>query len=137
MSGKPDISDELAALRVIGGELHEILGRISRKLAGTAELSVSLTLDLSNNLLSHIKRCEPPIRTSRVKSRPPHRAGAAGHYVERPVVAVAEVSAKFVAYGVHADGLPDMSQMVTTMRRNVWDLPPADYQPRVDPKSRN
>jgi len=137
MTGKPDISAELTALRVIGASLHQTLGQMARKLAGTSEVSVSLTLDLSNSLLGHIERCEPPIRTSRVKSRPPHRSGAAGRYVERPVVAVAEVSAKVVAYGIHADGLPDMSQLVTTMRRNVWDLPPAEYQPRVDSKSRN
>ena len=137
MSGNPDISEEMAALRVIGANLHETLMRMARELAGTAELSVSLTIDLSDNLLGHIERCEPPIRTSRVKSRPPHRAGAAGYYVERPVVAVAEVSAKFVAYGLNADGLPDMHQAVPDMRRSVWDLPPANYQPRVDAKNRN
>ena len=130
MTGDTDISEEMAALRVLGADLHRTLARMAGKLAGTAELSVSLTIDLSNSLLGHIERCEPPIRISRVKSRPPDRAAAAGYYVERPVVAVAEVSAKFVAYGLNADGLPDM-------RRSVWDLPPADYQPRVDAKNRN
>jgi hypothetical protein len=88
MSSKTDISEELAALRVIGADLHEILARMAGKLAGTAELSVSLTVDLSNNLLGHIERCEPPIRTSRIKSRPPDRVAAAGYYAERPVIAV-------------------------------------------------
>jgi hypothetical protein len=37
----------------IGGNLHETLGRMARRLAGTAELSISLTLDLSNSLLGH------------------------------------------------------------------------------------
>jgi hypothetical protein len=137
MSANPDISEELAALRVIGANLHETLMRMAEKLSGSAEVSVGLTLDLSNSLLGHIERCDPPIRTSRVKSRPPHRAGGAGYYVERPVVAVAEVSAKFVAYGVNAEGSPDMRQMVPDMRRSVWDLPPANYQPRVDAKNRN
>jgi hypothetical protein len=102
-STNTDIGEELVALRVIGANLHEALARMAGKPAGMAELSVSLTVDLSNSLLGHIERCEPPIRTSRVKSRSPGRAGGAGYYVDRPVVAVAEVSAKFVAYGLNAD----------------------------------
>jgi hypothetical protein len=42
-----------------------------------------------------------------------------------------------VAYDVNADGLPDMRQMVPDMRQSVWDLPLADYQPRVAAKKRN
>jgi hypothetical protein len=136
MSANPDISEELAALRVIGANLHETLMRMAQKLSGSAEVEVSLTLDLSNSLLGHIKRYEPPTRSSRVKNKP-HRRAFGGHIVERPVVATAEVSAKFVAYGVNAEGLPDMRQMVPDMRRNVWDLPPANYQPRIDAKNRN
>jgi hypothetical protein len=129
-STNTDISEELAALRVIGANRHETLTRMAGKLAGTAELSASLTVDLSNSLLGHIERCEPPIRTSRVKSKSPGHAGGAGYYDEHPVIADAAVSAKFVRYGVNAEGLPDM-------RRSVWDRPPADYQPRVDAKNRN
>jgi hypothetical protein len=77
MSGNTDIREELAVLRVIGGNLRETLGRMARKLAGTPALSVSLTVDLSNTLLGHIERCEPPIRASRVKSRPPEHVESA------------------------------------------------------------
>jgi hypothetical protein len=37
MSGTPDLSPELADLHIIGANLHEVLGRMARKLAGTAD----------------------------------------------------------------------------------------------------
>jgi hypothetical protein len=74
-----------------------------------------------------IRRADPNADFPSVLRAPRRRRHwVTGIYAERPVIAVAEVSAKFVAYGVNADGLPDMSQVVPDMRRSVWDLTPAE-----------